>query len=592
LHRRTTIVTTIIGIDLGTTYSVAAHLTPDGPRIIPNALGEALTPSIVGIDDDKRLLVGKAAKEFQVVRPERCASVFKRYMGTDWTTTLGGQKFTPEELSSLVLRSLKDDAAAHLGQPVERAVITVPAYFNDQQRKATINAGRIAGLTVERIVNEPTAAAMAYGFHDSRDEKMFLIFDLGGGTFDVSLVELFDGVLEVKASSGETFLGGEDFTQTLAARVLELHGMPFERTEMAAPKLVSRMMWECEIAKCKLSSQDSVSVRIPDRDGDLTDKSPQATVTREQFQTWTAHILERVEGPVRRVLRDAGVRPGDVNEVILVGGATRMPAVVQRVEQIFSKAPQCRLNPDEVVGLGASVQAGLVGRDQSVEDLVVTDVAPFTLGMEITKKFGSELRNGYFLPVIHRNTTIPASRVEQLATIAPNQTEIAVKLYQGESRRVEENLFLGEFTLKGVPLGPAGQPVEIRFTYDLNGVLEVEATVLQTRQKTTHVVTRYARGLSANQIADAVRSMAKLKTHPREETANRLLLRRAERTIKELGRPQREFLNQLLDGFEEALALRDPEAIERHRAVLASYLDEFDSTGGIDAAGDDDDSPL
>jgi molecular chaperone HscC len=581
-------VSTIIGIDLGTTYSVAAHLTTDGPRIIPNALGEALTPSVVGLDDDKRLLVGRPAKEFQVVRPERCASVFKRYMGTDWTTTLGGQKLTPEELSSLVLRSLKDDAAAALGEPIERAVITVPAYFNDQQRKATINAGRIAGLKVERIVNEPTAAAMAYGFHESRDEKTFLIFDLGGGTFDVSLVELFEGVLEVKASSGETFLGGEDFTRTLAARVLELHGLPFERTEMAAPQLVSRMIWECEVAKCRLSTQDSVSIRIPDRHGDLTEESTPTTVTRAQFQSWTEHILERVEAPIRRVLRDAGIRTGDVDEVILVGGATRMPAVIERVSHIFSKAPQCRLNPDEVVAVGASVQAGLVGRDQSVEDLVVTDVAPFTLGVEVSKRFGTEFRDGYYLPVIHRNTTIPASRVESLATLAPNQTEMTVKIYQGEARRVDDNLYLGEFIVKGVPRGPAGQLVDVRFTYDLNGVLEVEAVVVQTRRKMTYVVTKYARGLSAGQIADAVQAMAKLKTHPRDETANRLLLRRAERTIKELPQDLRNVLSQMLDGFEEALALRDPEAIERHREALASFLDRLDS--GAPELGEDDDA--
>jgi molecular chaperone HscC len=584
-------VSTLIGIDLGTTYSVAAILTPDGPRIIPNALGEALTPSVVGLDEDKRLLVGRPAREFQVVRPERCASVFKRFMGTDWTITLAGQKFTPEELSSLMLRALKDDAAAHLGQPVERAVVTVPAYFNDQQRKATLNAGRIAGLKVERIINEPTAAAMAYGFHESREEKTFLIFDLGGGTFDVSLVELFDGVLEVKASSGETFLGGEDFTRTLAARVLELHGLPFERTEMTAPQLVSRMIWECEVAKCRLSRQDAVTVRIPDKQGDLTEPAPQATVSRAQFQSWTAHILDRVEAPVRRVLRDAGLRPGDVDEVILVGGATRMPAVVERVRHIFAKEPQCRLNPDEVVALGASVQAGLVGRDRSVEDLVVTDVAPHTLGIEVSKKFGSEIRDGYYLPVIHRNTTIPASRVEPVSTLVPNQSEIVVKIYQGESRKVSENLYLGEFVVKGIPLGPAGEPVEIRFTYDLNGVLEVEATILKTRQKVTHVVTKYARGLSAGQVADAVKAMAKLKAHPREETANRLLLRRAERLIKELHRHQREMLNQLLDGFEEALALRDPETIERHRAVLTSYLDQFEWEPDEEIGEDDDSGP-
>jgi molecular chaperone HscC len=578
-------VSTIIGIDLGTTYSVAAHLTADGPRIIPNALGKPLTPSVVGLDTDQRVLVGEPAKELQVVRPDRCASVFKRYMGTDWTVTLAGRKFTPEELSSLVLRSLKDDASALLGETIDRAVITVPASFNDQQRKATMNAGRIAGFKVERIINEPTAAAIAYGFHENREEKIFLIFDLGGGTFDVSLVELFDGVLEVKASSGETFLGGEDFTRALAARILELHGMPFERTEMAAPQLVSRMVWECERAKCRLSKLDEVTVRIPDHSGEHTENGPQVTVTRDQLQGWTAHILDRVETPIRRVLRDAGMRPADVNEVILVGGATRMPAVVERVGRIFGRPPCCRLDPDEVVGLGAAVQAGLISSDRSVEDIVVTDVAPFTMGIEITKKFGSELRSGYYLPVIHRNTTIPASRVESVATLVPNQTDIVVKLYQGESRRVEDNLLLGEFTVKGVPRGPAGQAVDIRFTYDLNGVLEVEATVVETRQRTTHVVTRYARGLSAGQIAEAVRAMAKLKAHPREETVNRTLLRRAERAIKELQQFQREMLNHLLDGFEEALALRDPEAIERHRALLTSLLDQLDSAADGDAEG-------
>jgi molecular chaperone HscC len=361
---------------------------------------------------------------------------------------------------------------------------------------------------------------------------------------------------------------------------------------MAAPLLVSRLVWECEIAKCRLSRQDSATVRIPDRHGELTEQSPRAAVTREQFQSWTAHILERVEAPIYRVLRDAGVRSDDVDEVILVGGATRMPAVVERVTRIFSRPPHCRLNPDQVVALGAAVQAGLIGRHRSVEDIVVTDVAPFTLGIEISKRFGSELRDGYFLPVIHRNTTIPASRVEQVATLLPNQPEIVVKLYQGESRRVEDNLFLGEFVVKGVPRGPAGQAVDIRFTYDLNGVLEVEATVVQTRQKTTHVVTRYARGLSAGQIAEAVRAMAKLKTHPRDETPNRLLLRRAERMIKELSRHQREILNGLLDGFEEALALRDPEAIERHRAALTSFLDQFESAGNQDTEGSHDEPPF
>jgi molecular chaperone HscC len=584
---------TLIGIDLGTTNSVTAYLTADGPRLIPNALGEALTPSVVGLDPEGQLLVGRTAKELQVTHPDRCAALFKRHMGSDWTAELAGRKFTPEELSSLVLRSVKQDAEAHLGGPITRAVITVPAYFNDQQRKATINAGRIAGLKVERIFNEPTAAALAYGFHEARDEKVLLIFDLGGGTFDVSVVELFEGILEVRASSGESFLGGEDFTRTLAARILELQGYPFERTELEAPHLVSRMIQQCELAKCRLSRQEAAAVRIPDRGGTFQDGSPQVTVSREQFQKWTHHLLGRVELPIRRVLGDTGLQRSNVDEIILVGGATRMPVVVDLVTHLFGKPPQRRLNPDEVVALGAAVQAGLIAREESVKDLVVTDVAPFTLGIAITKQFGLERRSGYFLPIINRNTTIPVSRVNRVATVEPNQTEINVTIYQGESRRVENNLFLGEFTVRGIPRGPEGQEVDVRFTYDLNGVLEVEATVVETREKVSHVVTRYARGLSQEQVARALQHMQQLKTHPREETTNRFLIRRAERVFQELSLEEREVLGRRLDGFEAALEIQDADSIERHRQALQGFLDRHDMGFSGDAPeGDDHVSPV
>ncbi|MBY0527381.1 MAG: Hsp70 family protein [Gemmataceae bacterium] len=361
----------IIGIDLGTTNSVAAYLDDNGPHLIPNALGETLTPSVVGIDPEGKLLVGRPAKELQVTHPQRCAALFKRHMGSEWKVNLVGRTYSPEELSSLVLRTLKEDAEAHFKQPVPRAVITVPAYFNDQQRKATIHAGRIAGFQVERIFNEPTSAALAYGFHEAREDKVLLIFDLGGGTFDVSIVELFDGALEVRASSGESFLGGEDFTRTLVARLLDQQGMPFEKTEMEAPALVSRMIQQCERAKCKLSRQDSAPVRVPDRKGDFDDTATEVTVTRTQFQEWTRHILARAELPIRRVLGDAGLKKTDINEVILVGGATRMPAVASLVTSLFGKEPHCRLNPDEVVGIGAAVQAGLIAREEKVEDIVV-----------------------------------------------------------------------------------------------------------------------------------------------------------------------------------------------------------------------------
>jgi len=566
----------IIGIDLGTTNSAAAYMSDDGPRLIPNALGQVLTPSVVGFEESGQLLVGHAAKEYQVLQPERCASLFKRQMGSDWTFDVDGKKLRPEQLSSLILRSLKEDAEAHLSQPVERAVITVPAYFNDVQRKATIRAGGMAGLEVERIINEPTAAAIAYGLHESGEEKIVVVFDLGGGTFDVSVVELFEGAIEVRASSGESFLGGEDFTRTFAARVMETRGLVFERAELETPALVSRAIQQSERAKCRLTHDDEVQVRIPDGRGQITEDSPTVRVTREQFQQWTEHILARIELPTRRGLGDARVRRGDVDEVILVGGATRMPAVKNRVGHIFQLPPHSRINPDEVVALGAAVQAGLIARDASLEEMVVTDVAPFTLGVEVTKQMGIELRGGYFSPIINRNTTIPVSRVDRLSTLHANQTEVCIRVYQGESRRVKDNLLLGEFTVRDIPRGPAGQEVDIRFTYDLNGVLEAEATIVETQKKTSIVITKHARGMTDGQIARALSEMQQLKTHPREETANRFLLKRAERLYKELPLTEREMLADMLDGFEAAMDMQEDDAVDRFRCELEMFLSRFE----------------
>jgi molecular chaperone HscC len=568
----------IIGIDLGTTNSLVAYLSDAGPVIIPNALGERLTPSIVGVDDDGTLLVGAAARELQVVKPNQCAALFKRHMGSDWSAELGKRKFSAEELSSLVLRALKRDAEAYFKEPLTRAVITVPAYFNNRQRQATIRAGELAELHVERILNEPTAASLAYGFHGIADEKTLLVFDLGGGTFDVSLVDMFDGVLEVRASSGECFLGGEDFTRAMAARLLETRKIMYERAELEKPLMVSRLIRQCELAKRQLSAAETTTVRLPSDDGGLAADAPEVTVTRSDVDSWTRHYLARMELPLRRVLGDARLNWNDIDEVILVGGATRMPSVVEMVRQISGQAPQCRHNPDEVVALGAAVQAGLQGQSKAVEDLVVTDVAPFTLGVETVRDFGAEFRDGYFTPIIFRNTTIPVSRVERVFTIRPNQTVVKVKIYQGEARRVADNIELGEFEVRTVPAAPAGkEAVDIRFTYDLNGVLEVEATVVSTGAKYTHVVTRHAAALSPRQLAAAVEALQKLKTDPRDLEVNRLLLRRAERLYEELPMDARTILGSLLDGFEQALSMSDAATIERHREALANFLDEFDA---------------
>ncbi|MBX7104844.1 MAG: Hsp70 family protein [Gemmataceae bacterium] len=573
---------TVVGIDLGTTFSAVAYLGASGAELIPNALGETLTPSVVGIDESGRLLVGAAARELRVTRPERTASLFKRYMGSDWTTVLAGTKFTPEELSSRVLSSLKADAEAHLRRPVEAAVITVPAYFNDRQRNSTIAAGRIAGLRVDRIINEPTAAALAYGFHESGESKTLLVFDLGGGTFDVSIVDLFEGTIEVRSSAGESQLGGEDFTRAMAARLLERVGLVYEQAEHGSPKLVSRLLQQCELAKRKLARVTTVVVQIPDRNGELTEGGAGHTISRAEFDSWTSHLLARVDGPVRRALGDAKLTRSDIQEVILVGGATRMPAVFQRVAEILGQPPHRRLNPDEVVALGAAVQAGLCARAEAVNDLVVTDVAPFTLGVEITKTFGREMRDGYFQPILDRNTTLPASRVSRFGTMHANQTQITINIYQGESRRTQDNLFIGSFDVKNIPRGPVGQSVDIRFTYDLNGVLEVDATVVATQATTTHVVTRYAQGLTPDQIAAAVAAMAKLKTHPRDEQVHRYLIRRAERVFVELDAVGRDNLTALLDAFEAALSQQDPTAISMHSDALLEFLNYHDPHAGED----------
>jgi molecular chaperone HscC len=567
----------IIGIDLGTTYSLAAVLVDGQPQQIPNLLGEFLTPSVVAIDERDQLLVGRAAKEYQVLHPECCAALFKRNMGAAWSTELGGRMFTPEELSACVLASLKSDAERFLGKQITRAVISVPAYFNETRRRATMRAGEIAGLKVERIINEPTAAAIAYGLHDSGQEKTMLVFDLGGGTFDVSIVEVFEGVVEVRASSGESFLGGEDFSRTMAARILQRHGKRFEHAEVESPQLVSRLIQQCERAKVALTTRESAPVALPDEHGWINEDSPRTEVTRDEFEKWTASLLAQTELPLRRCLADAGLKREQIDEIVLVGGATRMPAVVGRVKELFGKEPACRLDPDRVVALGAAIQAGLIAADRCVEDLVVTDVAPFTLGMEIAKSFGVDKRLGYYLPIINRNTTIPVSRVERVSTIQPNSTQIWICVYQGEARRVEDNLLLGKFLVEGIPRGPAGQHVDVRFTYDSNGVLEVEATIVATGRRASLIVTQGGVELTPQEMQHAAIRLAELKAAVRDNYENSYILKRAERVYQELPLFARDMLGAAMDAFEASLIAGVPSQIAACRQDLGRLLGQLDA---------------
>ncbi|QEG43833.1 Hsp70 family protein [Roseimaritima ulvae] len=562
----------IVGIDLGTTNSLCAIFRNGNPELIPNALGHKLTPSVVGVLPDGQIVVGQSARELQVTQPDRVAACFKRWMGTDRRIEIGGETFDSHELSSLVLRSLREDAENFLGMPVLDAVVTVPAYFNDHQRKATQLAGRMAGLNVRRIINEPTAAALTYGFHDRQAEKKLIVIDLGGGTFDVTVMDVFEGALEIVSTAGETQLGGEDFTTRLVAQVLQSQSRQLESCEMQFPRYVARLREKCEAAKRTLGQQESTTIAIPDDDGRFSDSPPTVTVRRSDLSQWFQPLVQRLERPIARALRDARLETGEISEVILVGGATRDRTVQEYVSQLFDCQPHAKVNPDEVVALGAAVQAALIVDDRAVDDMVMTDVCPFTLGVQVVKQFGNKEMPGYYLPVIHRNTTIPVSREEIVATTNANQRRVAVQIFQGESRKVSDNLPLGELLVEDIPSGPAGQPVHIRFTYDLNGILEVEAYIPQTGKKFQTVLTNHAEGLSPQELASAVNRMQQVKFYPRDNVRHQRLLRFAEKAIGEVSPFQRDELEAAIDGFEHAMESGDREWFEQMRTSLLLTL--------------------
>ena len=561
-----------LGIDLGTTNSLIAEFKNGKPTLIPNAHGEALTPSIVGVLQDGRVLVGKAARELRITHPDWVAGGFKRWMGTDKRILLNGQVFTAPELSALVLRSLKADAEHWLGAPVSEVVITVPAYFNELQRQATQLAAELAGLKAIRIINEPTAAALAYGFHSRAEDAMhLLVFDLGGGTFDVTLMERFDNALQILTTAGESFLGGEDFTEALASHVLHAQGLDTAHVQSAAPLRWARLLHECEQAKRALSNAATTTLRLPDDKGNV-DADRVAEVTREQLLAACEPLMLRLAGPTARVLRDAELRPDDITDVVLVGGATRASIVQDWVAKLFQRTPLCTHNPDHVVALGAAVQAALIADDAAVADMVMTDVCPFTLGVEVSRQLGNRREAGFFSPIIHRNTTIPVSREDDFSTVEPLQTEIHLRIFQGDARRTEHNLQIGELLVKDLPRQHDPVQVTVRFSYDLNGLLEVEAIVPATGRRCSTVITRNCGNLSPDEVKRALERLAAIKFFPREQAVNRHLLHYAERVIPELPNFMREELDVLLVQFETAMNLAEKQPFEEARERLVAYL--------------------
>lgn len=560
----------IVGIDLGTTNSLVAVWEDGKGKIIPNILKNNLTPSVISIDENNEILVGEVAKERLITHPECTVANFKRFMGSAKKFKLGPYTFTPEELSSFILKRLKEDAESYLGEVVNEAVISVPAYFNDTQRKATKRAGELAGLKVERLISEPTAAAVAYGLHQEQEDTQFLVFDLGGGTFDISILELFEGVMEVKSIAGDNFLGGEDFNKLLVDYFMETNKLDLKEL---GKKEMSAIFKQAELCKRTLSDKEKAAMSLR-----LNKKTFEMELDRNKYERLAADLILKLRHPVERALRDAGIHPTEIEAIILIGGSTRMPIVRNVVSKMFNKLPYSNINPDEAVALGAAVQAALKERNSELKELILTDVCPYTLGVEIVNRInGNNYEDGYFMPIIERNSPVPISKSEKLVTVSDNQTILSIKVYQGESRKVENNIFLGELNAS-VPKDKAGkQMIDLRYTYDINGLLEVEATILSTGRKENLIIENSPGSMSEKEIKERILALKDIKIHPRDRTENRLLLARGERLYEEALGDKREYIAALLSEFERILATQDPRLIEKNVKLLTERLDELEN---------------
>ncbi|NLT19559.1 MAG: molecular chaperone DnaK [Syntrophomonadaceae bacterium] len=566
----------VVGIDLGTTNSVIAVMEGKEAVVITNAEGERITPSVVGFSKTNERLVGRIAKRQAITNPDRTVLSIKRRMGTDFKVAIDDKKYTPQEISAMILQKMKADAEAYLGQPVTQAVITVPAYFTDSQRQATKDAGKIAGLEVLRIINEPTAAALAYGM-DKDENQVILVFDLGGGTFDVSILEIGDGVFEVKATSGNNRLGGDDFDDKiinwLIAEFEKDNGVNLRNDKMA----MHRLKEAAEKAKHELSGVLTTDINIPyitaNQDGPM---HLERTLTRAKFNEMTADLVEKTMGPLRQALKDSGLSAGQIDKVILVGGSTRIPAVQDAIKNFIGKEPFKGINPDEVVATGAAIQAAVLAGE--VTDVVLLDVTPLSLGIET---LGS-----VFTRIIDRNTTIPTSKSQIFTTAADSQTSVDIHVLQGERKMAEHNITLGRFQLTGIPAAPRGVPqIEVKFDIDVNGIVHVSAKDMATGKEQTITITSSS-GLSDEEIERMVKDAEKFAAEDEEKfkqveirNAADSMVYQAEKALKDneeqMDEESKRTITEAKDNLQTALTTEDYDDIAAKTEALTQAIYAF-----------------
>ena len=558
-----------IGIDLGTTNSVVAVMEGGKPTVIANAEGSRTTPSIVGFSKTGEKLVGQLAKRQAILNPDKTIASIKRHMGEDYKVNIDGKDYTPQEISAMILRKLADDASNYLGEKVTSAVITVPAYFNDAQRQATKDAGKIAGLDVLRIVNEPTAAALAYGLEKDKSEKV-LVFDLGGGTFDVSILEIGDGVHEVLSTSGDTHLGGDDFDQKVMDWICE----EFKKQEgidlKGDKQAMQRVKEAAEKAKCELSSVMETNINLPFITADANGpKHLDLNLTRAKFEDLSRDLLNRCKVPVENALKDAGITKNDINEVVLVGGSTRIPAVQQLVKEYTGKEPNQSVNPDEVVAVGAAIQAGVLAGE--VKDIVLLDVTPLTLGIETL--------GGVMTPLVPRNTTIPVSKSQVFSTAENNQTAVDIHVLQGERPMSRDNKSLGMFRLEGIAPAMRGIPqIEVTFDIDANGIVNVSAKDKATNKEQKITITNSS-NLSEQDIDKMVKEA--------EANAQEDKKKKEEAEIKNNATSLIGSADRIVKDFEGKIDAADKSKLDEQKAALQKALDENNPTDELKKLSDE-----